>query len=181
MSLVLETPRLYLRKWQKADRFPFAQMNADPAVMRYFLKPLTEEESHAFVDRIEKQMAERGYGLWAVELKQTNRFIGFIGFNYTDFPSDFTPCIEIGWRLQQASWGHGYATEGALGCLEFGFRTLGFTEIFSFTSVLNTPSEKVMQKIGMRKLKEFAHPRIEPTNPLCPHVLYRITHTEFKS
>jgi ribosomal-protein-alanine N-acetyltransferase len=173
MSIVLETPRLILRTWRQEDRLPFARMNADPEVMKYFLKPLDAVESDAFVDRIEKSIRERGYGLWAVEVKESGRFIGFIGFNYTDFPSDFTPCIEIGWRLDRPAWGQGYATEGALGCLDFGFNSLGFSEVYSFTSVLNTRSEKVMKKIGMVKIKDFKHPKIEGSNPLCDHVLYR--------
>jgi RimJ/RimL family protein N-acetyltransferase len=174
IDIVLETPRLILRTWRQEDRIPFSRMNADPDIMRYFLKPLDAVESDAFVDRIEKGIRERGYGLWAVEVKDLSRFIGFIGFNYTDFPSDFTPCIEIGWRLDKTAWGQGYATEGARGCLDLGFKSLGFGEVYSFTSVLNTRSEKVMIKIGMSKIKEFEHPKIEESNPLRDHVLYRI-------
>lgn len=149
-------------------------MNADPEVMRYFLKRLDESESNAFVSRIESHFAERGYGLWAVELKQKKEFIGFIGLTYTSFESDFTPCIEIGWRLKKECWGNGYATEGAMGCLFYSFNSLGLTEIYSFTSVLNKGSERIMQKIGMTKIKEFNHPNIPFSNPLRKHVLYRI-------
>ena len=175
---ILETERLILRTWRPEDREPFARMNADPDVMEYFLKRLTSAESDAFVDRIERGLSERGYGLWAAELKESGRFMGFIGFNYTDFPADFTPCIEIGWRLAAEFWGKGYATEGAAACLDLGFGKLGFTEVYSFTSKSNARSESVMKKIGMRKVREFKHPKIEEAHPLCGHVLYRIAADE---
>lgn len=172
--MIFATDRLIFRTWRPEDRASFARMNADPAVMEYLPKVLSPEESDAFVDRIEKGLRERNYGLWAVELKDDCRFMGFIGFNYTDFPSDFTPCIEIGWRLAKEFWGKGYATEGARSCLDFGFSTLGFTEVYSFTSKSNARSESVMMKIGMRKVRDFKHPKLEESNPLCDHVLYRI-------
>jgi len=169
-----ETERLCFRGWQEEDKPEFALMNADPEVMQYFLRRLDESESNAFVSRIESHFAARGYGLWAVELKQNKEFIGFIGLTCTSFESDFTPCIEIGWRLKKSCWGNGYATEGAGGCLFYGFNTLGLTEIYSFTSVLNKRSERIMQKIGMTKIKEFSHPNVPAANPLNKHVLYRI-------
>jgi [ribosomal protein S5]-alanine N-acetyltransferase len=175
-----ETERLYFRAWKETDKPIFAQMNANPNVMKYFVKALDARESDAFVHRIEKHINEKGYGLWAVELKEEKQFIGFIGFNYTDFQSDFTPCIEIGWRLHKDYWDQGYATEGAKGCLNYGFNCRGLDEVYSFTTVLNKGSEKVMQKIGMKKIKEFDHPNIEITHVLCKHVLYGIRKEEFR-
>ncbi len=116
--MMLATDRVILRTWRPEDREPFARMNADPEVMEFLPKLLSAEESDAFADRIERGLAERDYGLWAAEHRETGRFMGFIGFNYTDFPSDFTPCIEIGWRLAKEFWGRGYATEGAAACLD---------------------------------------------------------------
>ena len=63
----LVTERLLLRRWRAADLAPFAEMNADPLVMRYFPRPLDRAESDAIVERTEASFAERGYGLWAVE------------------------------------------------------------------------------------------------------------------
>jgi ribosomal-protein-alanine N-acetyltransferase len=174
MEGIIETDRIILRAWKESDKKPFALMNADPEVMRYFPKMLNEGESDALAARIERQMAQFGYGLWAAQEKASGGFMGFIGFNYTDFESDFTPCVEIGWRLAKAFWDRGYATEGAKACLAYGFGTLGLRDVYSFTSALNTRSEKVMRKIGMTKVKDFSHPKIDPANELCPHVLYRI-------
>jgi ribosomal-protein-alanine N-acetyltransferase len=181
INYYFETERLYFRDWKETDKPIFAQMNADPNVMKYFVKTLDTQKSNEFVNRIGKQINEKGYGLWAVELKAEKQFIGFIGFNYTDFKSDFTPCIEIGWRLHNDYWLKGYATEGAKGCLNYGFNIIDLNEAYSFTTVSNKGSEKVMQKIGMKKIKEFNHPNIATSHALCKHVLYRITKEEFNS
>lgn len=167
----METERLILREWKESDVLPFARMNQDPEVMRYFPKRLNSEESEALVQRINKHIADRGFGLWAVQVKDGADFIGFIGFNYTDFPAEFTPCIEIGWRLDKSFWGKGYATEGAKACLASVSRW-GLDEIYSFTSEINTPSERVMRKIGMKKAGCFDHPKIDLDNRLCRHILY---------
>lgn len=171
---VFESERLGFRRWKKSDYEPFAQMNSNREVMRYFPKQLTKEESNAFIQRIESHFEEHGYGLWAVELKESHVFIGFIGFFNTTFEAEFTPCIEIGWRLSNNFWNQGYASEGAVACLDFGFASLGFMQVHSFTSEINHPSIGVMKKIGMNCLGEFEHPRIEEGNPLKKHVLYNI-------
>ncbi len=176
---VIETERLALRTWRKEDKAPFAEMNADPEVMRYFPKALDRAGSDALVEKIMGLMAENGFGLWAAEEKERGEFAGFIGFHPATFPARFTPCIEIGWRLRRASWGKGLATEGASACLGYGFSKLGLTDIFSFTASTNAPSINVMRKIGLRERGTFEHPNIAEGNPLRPHVLYGITAAEY--
>ena len=171
---ILSTGRLGLRRWVATDIDPFIRMNDDPIVMRYFPRLYTAEESTAMVQRIGAFFDQHGYGLYALELRTTGEFIGYTGFAEPSFDSWFTPCTEIGWRLRQEFWGQGLATEAARACLDHGFQTLGLQNIFSFTATVNTPSERVMQRIGMSKLGEFDHPRIEPGHPLSRHVLYSI-------
>jgi len=173
--ICLETPRLLLRDWRESDIEPFARMNADEEVMRYFIKALTYEETVKFYEVIQAEFQECGYGLYAVETKEDGEFIGFIGFHRATFEADFTPCTEIGWRLKKESWGRGYATEGASACLRHGFQTLGLDKVYSFTADVNTPSKRVMAKIGMHFVKYFDHPRVAKDSPLCKHVLYAIT------
>ncbi|MBM7568531.1 GNAT family N-acetyltransferase [Paenibacillus sacheonensis] len=172
--IYLETERLRFRDWEAEDLEPFRQMNADETVMRYFPNRRTAEETDAFHRSIQVEHKACGFGLYAVEAKATGEFIGFIGFHRAVFESDFTPCIEIGWRLRQEAWGQGFATEGAAACLRYGFETLGLTEVYSFTAEANTPSRSVMIKIGMQYVKSFDHPKVEPGHPLRRHVLYRI-------
>lgn len=171
---LISTARLGLRRWAPADLEPFIEMNRDPAVMRYFPRLTTPEESAAMAKRIDAFFDEHGYGLYALELKTTGEFIGFTGFSRPSFESWFTPCTEIGWRLRKQAWNKGYATEAAKACLDHARNHLLLPEIYSFTALLNAPSEKVMQKIGMTLVGEFDHPKIEPGHPIRPHVLYRI-------
>ena len=173
--VTLKTERLVLRPWRPEDRAPFAEMNADPAVMEHFPAPLSADESDTLVDRIEQRMAEQGgWGLWAVEVPGVAPFIGFIGLN----PGDAAvgrPCIEVGWRLAAAYWGRGYAPEGARAALEHGFEAIGLDEIVSFTVPGNTKSRRVMEKIGLTFVEEFDHVALTAQgHPLRRHVLYRI-------
>jgi ribosomal-protein-alanine N-acetyltransferase len=172
----LRTERLTLRRWRASDRAPFAAMNADPAVMEFFPAPLTPAESDAFVDRIEAAFDDRGWGLWAVEIPD-GTFAGYVGLWPAVFESDFTPAVEIGWRLAASAWGNGYAPEAARAALTFGFEELGLDEILSFTSVLNLKSQRVMQKIGMttNPAEDFDHPSVADGHRLKRHVLYRIS------
>lgn len=175
----IETSRLRFRVWKEEDRIPFAKMNASDKVMEYFPSRLNTEQSDEMIIRIMNHFKDYGYGLWAVELKETQEFIGFIGFAHPTFESLFTPCVEIGWRIDENYWNKGYATEGAKACLEYGFKTLGMTEIYSFTSQINTRSSRVMRKIGLEEKGTFNHPNIEEGNPLRLHVLYKIDRDTF--
>ncbi|MFC4353519.1 GNAT family N-acetyltransferase [Chryseomicrobium palamuruense] len=170
----IETARLRLRDWEQTDLEPFSEMNADEEVMKYFPKTLSKEESDAFGQAIIAEIKEYGFGLYTVEVKETNEFIGFIGFHRATFESDFTPCVEIGWRLKKEAWGKGYATEGAKACLQYGLEELGFDEVYSFTAEINESSKHVMRKIGMEFVKEFEHSRVDVDSSLRKHVLYRI-------
>lgn len=171
----LRTERLLLRAWRDEDRSAFAALNADPEVTEHFPSTLTREQSDELVDRIVLGHAERGFGLWAVEVPGVAEFIGFIGLAVPGFEAAFTPCVEVGWRLERSAWGHGYASEGAREVLRFAFGDLGLDEVVSFTAVPNLRSQRVMQRIGMTydAADDFDHPRMPPGDPLRRHVLYR--------
>src|SRR5215469_4114599 len=170
-----ETARLVLREWREADRVPFAKINADPEVMRYFPSTLTAEETDAALERIRLHFERHGFGLWAAELKETCEFAGYIGLFVPSFEAHFTPCVEIGWRLGARFWNRGLATEGASAVLAFAHSGLRLDEVVSFTAAENVASRRVMEKIGMiRDLRgDFDHPRIPQGHPLSRHVLYR--------
>ena len=173
----MRTERLQLRRWCPSDLAPFAALNADPRVMRYFPTTLSRAESDAFAERIEAHFAEHGFGLWAVEVPELAPFIGFVGLSVPRFEAPFTPCVEIGWRLAAEHWGRGYAPEAARAALAFGFDTLGLREILSFTSVVNEPSRRVMEKLGMTHdpSDDFDHPALPEGDALRRHVLYRLS------
>ena len=172
----IESDRLLLRRWRLADRIPFAAMNADPRVMEFFAGTLVASESDALADRIQKHFDDRGFGLWAVEVKNGAPFIGFIGLMVPRFTAHFTPCVEIGWRLDANHWGQGYATEGARAALDFAFINMGLDEVVSMTTVSNVRSRRVMEKLGMTHspAEDFDHPLLPDGHPLGRHVLYRL-------
>lgn len=173
---MITTNRLLLRRWRPSDRAPFAALNADPRVMEFFPKVHTRDESDAMVDRIEAHFAEKGFGLWAVEVPGSAEFIGFIGLSTPRFTAHFTPCVEIGWRLASEHWSHGYATEGAQAALNFAFDHLHLPEIVAMTAGKNQRSRRVMEKLGMTHAPsdDFDHPLLPVGHPITPHVLYRI-------
>ncbi len=166
------TQRLDLRQWREADRDPFAALTSDPEVMEYFPSTLSREQSDALIDRHQALLEAKEPGLFAVDVHETGEFIGFVGLAVPAFEASFTPCVEIGWRLARSAWGRGYASEAATAVLDHGFEALGLREIVSFTSVGNTRSRAVMERIGMRLVEEFEHPRLPEGHPLRPHVLY---------
>lgn len=170
-----ETTRLTLRRWRDADRAPFAAMNADPEVMRYFPALQSRESSDSAVDLWQQQFDAQGWSNWAAELRGSGEFIGFIGLSVPRRVLPFSPCVEIGWRLAPAFWHRGLATEGARGALAVGFDRIGLDEIVSFTTLTNRPSRAVMERIGMSDTQsDFEHPGVPEGHPLRPHCLYRI-------
>ena len=176
MNLVLETSRLYIRHWQKEDAEHFAELNADPEVMRYLPKVLTREESDHLLRIVQEGIDKHGMGFWAVEIKQTRTFIGFVGIAPVDDNLPCAPNTEIGWRLIRAAWGNGYATEAALACLNLAFQHYHLPEVVAFTAVENQRSRAVMQKLGMiyNKADDFDHPVLAVDSPIRRCVLYRI-------
>lgn len=178
----LEGPRIRLRQWREADLVPFAQMNGDPRVMRYFAECLSASESNALVQRFAQDIDKSGWGFWAVERLDNSEFIGFIGINYTEQGLPFSPCVDIGWRLSTLNWGQGFATEGAELALRYAFTHAKLTEVVSMTPVSNVGSERVMQKLGMNAQADtFLHPKLEADSPLAEHVLYRISRDQWLS
>jgi 3-dehydroquinate dehydratase/shikimate dehydrogenase len=180
----LKTKRLVLRPWREEDFEPFAGLNADPRVMECFPAPLSREESDQLAQRMQKNLEKRGWGWWAVSVPGVAEFIGFIGLSPLDpanFPVPFAPAVEIGWRLAFDYWGKGYATEGALAALHYGFDTLNLPEIVAFTAVQNRRSRHVMEKLDMHRDPEedFDNPKLAEGHPLRRHVLYRLKKEEY--
>ena len=176
--ITLKTERLILRPWREEDLEPFAAMNGDPRVMEYFPSTKSFEETREDYNRVREGFKKWGWGFWAVSVIQGPDFIGFVGIKQVNFEAPFTPAVEIGWRLRFDDWGKGYAVEGALASLKFGFETVKLQEIVSFTPVQNTRSRRVMEKIGMRHdpKDDFDHPKLPEGHWLKRHVLYRISH-----
>ena len=183
----LTTSRLRLRPWRDDDLEPWIALNADPEVMRFFPSLLDRDQAQAGMTRINNSIAERGYGLWAVEVLGGAPFIGFCGIREVPFQAAVLGprAIEIGWRFARAHWGHGYATEGARASLAYGFDVLGLDEIIAMLVPDNQRSAAVCERLGMVRdpLADFDHPAIPVGKmsvggyPSWRHIIYRISRT----
>lgn len=186
---VLRTDRLVLRGWSEQDKAPFAVLNGDDAVMEHFPSTLSREQSDQMVETMCAGWERRGFGLWAVERRDSGVFIGFVGLSSPTWHvepsatggSEVTPCIEVGWRLARSHWGNGFAPEAALAALEFAFAEVDLPrdEVVSFTTTANVRSRRVMSKIGLRHdpVRDFDHP-LTPGWHGQRHVLYAVSRTE---
>ena len=166
--------RLGFRGWQTDDIGQMAAINADPQVMEFFPSVKTREETRDFIERMQVQLAAKGYCYYAVIELATGELIGFTGISDQTFDAPFTPCTDIGWRLGAKYWYKGYATEAAKRCLQYAADELGMTRINAVAPIVNTRSIQVMKKIGMKKVSYFAHPLLVDDERLRQCVLYEI-------
>jgi ribosomal-protein-alanine N-acetyltransferase len=159
------------------DRASFFALNTHPAVVESLGSSPTRAESDAMIERYSAEMLREGWGLWAVDESggTETTFVGTVGLHRVRPEIPCAPAVEIGWRLHPDYWGRGYATEAAAVALRFGFEDAGLTEIVAFTTTLNTRSQAVMTRIGMRRDidGDFDHPAVPEGSPLRRHVLYR--------
>lgn len=129
------------------------------------------------VGRVDGYFDRLGYGLWAVDrldMGPAGDFIGFVGLAPMHPGSPGAGGVEVGWRLTPSAWGHGFATEAARASVTDGIRRLGLDEIWSWTAVLNTPSQAVMRRLGMREHTRGLHPDLPPDHPLAEHVTFHL-------
>lgn len=175
MTIYIETDRLILRDWDEEDLLPFQQMNANQQVRRFFPSLLSYRRSELDMQKMDEIIKEHGIGLFAVELKETGGWLGFIGLNYISESSKYSfeelPFYEIGWRLIPEVWGNGIASEGAEAVLDYA-ATHGIEEVYSLTAEQNVSSIKVMEKINMQLYDHFEYPELSNYNPLKKHVRY---------
>ena len=142
---MIETDRLVLRRFTDADRDTVARWNTDPDFTRHLTGLQTRAQSDEQFARWARHWEERGFGLLAVEWKETGELIGRVG-------PQFHPCWphdpEVGWALDPAWWGRGIATEAGTAAVAWGFGELGYTRLVSITSEPNIASRNVMAKLG---------------------------------
>jgi len=167
----MKPPRL--RQWTNADLEPFTKMNADPAVMRHMLSPLTATEAHELMTRLQSQIDQHGWGVWAVEVE--GEFAGMVGLNVPRWPLPFSPCTEVLWRLQTKFQGQGIAHAAAIQAIVHGFENVRLNEIVAFTTPSNLRSIRLMERLGFSRdiHGDFDHPAVPAGHPLRRHVLYR--------
>lgn len=178
-NYIFTSERLGFRTWESSDIPKLFAINSNLRVMEFFPSLPTLKETEAFVERMNTQYIQSKFCYFAVDCLESGEFIGFVGLSKQTYESDFTPCIDIGWRLDEKFWYKGYATEGARASLNYAFNTLQLNDVVAVCPKVNFKSEQVMKKIGMYKRYEFKHTYLKnnPVLELC--VLYGIDSRSF--
>ncbi|MBW6439352.1 GNAT family N-acetyltransferase [Actinoplanes hulinensis] len=170
----LTTERLRLRQWLAGDLETWAEMNADPQVREFWPDLLTRDQAAAGMEHFRGELAQRGWGWWAVEVAATGEFIGMAGLDPVDEDAPVTG-VEAGWRFARSAWGRGYATEAARAVLAYGFQTLRLPEILAIAVAGNERSLALMRRLGMtHDPAEDFEDLTMPPGPLRHSVVYRI-------
>lgn len=165
--------RLGFRNWDLSDLDKMHEINSDEKVMEFFPAVPTKEQTEEFILRMIKQFTDKGFCYFAVDKLENNEFIGFIGISEQTYEADFTPCVDIGWRIKSSEWNKGFATEGAKKCIDYALKNLKLETIYSIAPKVNTKSEHIMTKIGMKKQYEFEHSLLTNFVQLKTCVLYK--------
>lgn len=176
--MILNTERLILRPWDDRDRDAMIAIQGDAQVRRFYPKVMSPDEVNEDIDRAIERARTNGFHWQAAELKESDQLIGLIGLGIVPdkireaIPS--RPRVEIGWVIGKQFWGKGFAPEGARAWLDYAW-SIGLPEVVAFTAKLNTPSQRVMQKINMAydPSDDYHHPTIPKGHPLRPHLVYR--------
>jgi RimJ/RimL family protein N-acetyltransferase len=153
----LVTDRLVLRQFEPGDLDDLFAMDSDDRVMKYLgsgLAGRTREQCEQSLERLVERAATRpGYGLLHASLREGGAFVGGCGLFRLPEGED----IELAYRLPHARWGQGFATEMARAVLAHGFENLGLARVVGVTWPQNLPSQRVLQKIGMRREADAEH------------------------
>lgn len=171
----IETERLILRDWRDGDAEAFFAGTNTPAVMRWLGGVMDAEGQAALLARVQGCRAAHGHCFWIVERKSDGAVLGFCGLKRADAPgSSVTGAMEVGWRLREDAWGHGYAKEAAIASIGAAFDRFGANEVVALTVEGNSASWGLMERLGMRRRPDldYVDPRFE--TPLRDTIVYAI-------
>lgn len=163
---MIETARLTLRRFRADDRDTVARWNADAEYTRHLSGVQSRAQSDEAFDRWDRHWVEHGFGLLAIEWRETGELIGRTGPQFHRvWPGD----PEIGWALDPVWWGRGIATEAGRASVAWAFGELGFARAVSITTEANIASLNVMAKLGFTLLAQVE----SEWGPLRVHALDR--------
>ena len=177
-DVVAETKRLRLRTWDDEDEFRFYDVMNTPPVMRWLGGLQSPEEWNAGYRRIRDYQRDLGFTFWIVERKADAEILGFCGLKRANAPGAdaIAGDVEIGWRLREDAWGHGYAKEAAINSLDLAFDRFRAPHVVAVTSLGNLPSQGLMIRLGMirREDLDFVDERFPADSEVNPQIVFRI-------
>ena len=171
--MIMETQRLILRQYTMEDFDRLYAILSDPETMKHYPKPYDEAGTKRWLDWSLNNYATYGFGLWAIELKESGTFIGDCGLTMQPIDGEMLP--EIGYHIHKDHWRKGYASEAARAVRDWAFRNTEFDRLYSYMTATNLPSYSTAASAGLKKIKEYAD------RDGVPHYVYRITREEWKN
>lgn len=148
-KIILETQRLYLRELEPGDVAEACRLLQDDETMYAYEGALSDAGVQAWIDRQIARYTDDGFGLWAVILKETSDMIGQIGLTMQQVGDRRVP--EVGYLLRKEYWHQGYAGEAAAACRDYAIGRLGFEAVYSIIRDTNLASQRVAERMGMRR------------------------------
>lgn len=147
-KIILQTERLYLRKFNEKDVENLLKITADEDVMRFFPSTMNRAETQKFLHQIIEAYERDGHSFWAAELKDANDFVGMVGLLSQQV--DGINEIEIAYRVVKKYWRQGFASEAAQACRNYAFQKLKCSRLISLIGSNNVASKGVAKKLGMQ-------------------------------
>jgi RimJ/RimL family protein N-acetyltransferase len=164
VDVFLETERLILRPFTRDDVDLLVELDSDPDVMWFINRgrPTSRKEiENIILPRfLEYYELFDGYGTWATIEKSTGQFIGWVSLRPKDGDPPDEP--ELGYRLRKSAWGRGYATEASRALIDKAFGELGAQRVYAESMAVNTPSRRVMERVGLRYVRTFHEEFVDP-------------------
>jgi ribosomal-protein-alanine N-acetyltransferase len=165
MPSELQTERLILRRLTREDVDAIFAVLGDRVAMQFYSRAFTREDAAEWIERNLRRYEADGHGLLAVVLKENDEVIGDCGVIRQSVEGE--SMLEVGYHLRRNRWGHGYASEAARRCIQFGFEELGAQKIVSLIRAENGPSRRVAERNGMEVERGVTYAGL-------PHLLYTI-------
>jgi RimJ/RimL family protein N-acetyltransferase len=151
--MIIETKRLILREYTMEDFNDLYEILSCPITMSHYIKPYDENGTKRWIDWCINSYKTYGFGLWAIVLKDSNKFIGDCGLSMQNIDGELLP--EIGYHINKNYWRQGYAKEAAEAVKEWAFKNTQFNTLYSYMTKDNVGSYKTAESIGMKRIKEY--------------------------
>ena len=161
--MLYQSERLSYRYITMQDLEDMYDLDSNPLVHKYLgKKPVsTRAQSEAIIKDLIQQYETYNLGRVAVIRKSDNAFLGWSGLKYETVLREEFNYYDIGYRLKEAHWGQGYATESAVASLKYGFEQLQFEKIGGAAEIEHVVSNHILQKIGLKKGEQFVFDNTE--------------------
>jgi|SRR5208283_5920202 len=169
-DVILETPRLSLRRFRETDVEAVYAIIGDDVAMQYYPKMFNRSDAVQWVERNLRRYRDDGYGLFAVTLKDSDDMIGDCGIIKQSIEGEVL--MEVGYHFRRDQWGHGYATEAARACMGLAFGAFGAEKVISLIRPENVPSRRVAERNRLKLERQVVHYGL-------PHLVYVMRRDEY--